>query len=349
MLIKTIDDVCRLARDGFSDWPSEGCVNTTYRNGLLLFNYTHEAQFKKAFEWTPLERLSRGLIIHQPSGKVVARPFDKFWNLGEIDPAPGSQLREVTVKWDGSLGILYFWGERWNVATRGSFDSEQAEWATKRLRHYHTDILDIRNTYLVEIIYPENRVVIDYGQYEGLIMIGMRNTLTGEDYFHDQYIEHAMRAGFPTTDQIVTFSGLEDVWSAAEALSANEEGYVCRFDDGTRLKVKGGAYRTAHKWIAGMTPKAVFDAMVKDQIDDLRPNVPDIYKGLFESYVNDVVADLEELKARIEAIYEQSPRNGSRKDFALWVTEHYKQDAAYLFARHDSRSLLPLLYRERYN
>ncbi len=347
-MIKTIADIQRLVLEGFTDWKSEGLVDVTEKDGLFLFSYSREAQFRNAADWNAFEKMSRGLIIGK-NGIVAARPFDKFFNLGEIELEPGATLEEVTVKWDGSLGILYWW-DRWCVATRGSLDSEQAQWATKELYSGKYDLSGLwkRCTYLVEIVYPENRIVIDYGDTRDLIMIGARNRQTGEDYPFDWYKHDAKSARFNTTKR-VEFNSLDDVWKNAESLPASEEGYVCRFSDGTRLKVKGSAYREAHKWISGVTEKSVFDAMAKGTIDDMRATVPAIYKGLLEKYISDIALDTITLIDQIEDIFASSPHSEDRKTFAMWVMEHHKKEAAYLFARLDNRDLLPLMYRERYN
>ena len=98
---------------------------------LRILNYTEKATYERV--WNPVTLTCRGLIVND-SGKVVARPFRKFFNYGEPS-APALDLDAevvVTDKCDGSLGILYPLGDgRYGVATRGSFTSVQAQHATK--------------------------------------------------------------------------------------------------------------------------------------------------------------------------------------------------------------------------
>ena len=81
----------------------------------------------------------------------------------------------VFEKLDGSLGVVYRepTSRRWSVATRGSFDGEQARWATQRLRSDDrlTPLPREDRTYLLEVIYPANRVVVDYGDREDLVLL----------------------------------------------------------------------------------------------------------------------------------------------------------------------------------
>ena len=50
------------------------------RADLWIYNYTEKATYKRY--WTPLTMACRGLIL-DADRTVVARPFPKFFNLGE--------------------------------------------------------------------------------------------------------------------------------------------------------------------------------------------------------------------------------------------------------------------------
>jgi RNA ligase len=177
--LMNIDDLDREILDGFVR------VRThPHDPDTQIFNYTEKAQYEK--HWNYVTKQCRGLIHRR--GEVLARPFDKFFNLGEHDYdtsdvfAP-DRLVEMTDKMDGSLGILYPWPgdgfkmrHQWAIATRGSFESEQAIHATDVLRNKYPDFKPAPGfTYLFEIVYPENRIVLDYGDQDDLILLGMRN------------------------------------------------------------------------------------------------------------------------------------------------------------------------------
>ena len=93
---------------------------------LRILNYTERAQYERV--WTDVTRQCRGLIV-DGMGRIVARPYAKFFNYGEHDEATLSLDEFVTItdKMDGSLGILYRGTDgQLAIATRGSFASEQA-------------------------------------------------------------------------------------------------------------------------------------------------------------------------------------------------------------------------------
>lgn len=133
--------------------------------GLTIWNYTAKCQFERA--WDEYTRMARGLITDSV-GNIIARPFPKFFNYGETEETKTENLPKdipiVTVKLDGSLGIQYYLGNKLYIATRGSFTSEQAIWATKWMQERFTQNNFVSGyTYLYEIIYPENKIVVDYG------------------------------------------------------------------------------------------------------------------------------------------------------------------------------------------
>jgi len=234
-MIENISQLSKLVRQKFTNWKQYGDVRTVYHDGLVLFNYSQHAQFENRWNW--FERVSRGLILNSENGSVVARPFDKFFNWGERDRTTDAQLREVTEKLDGSLGIGFFHNGTWKVATRGSFTSEQALWATKQLSWHNLGDFPIGYTPLWEIVYPDNRIVVDYGDMQELILLAVRHIESGAYLPYGELEEVAVRHDFllPKIYQLNT----NDCLSLAQNLDASKEGWVLYFADGQRFKIKG--------------------------------------------------------------------------------------------------------------
>lgn len=149
---------------------------------LYIYNYSPKAQYDRL--WNDWTLACRGLIMNALY-EVVARPFHKFFNLEETENLilPDEPF-EVYEKMDGSLGILYWADGKPAIATRGSFTSEQAIVATELLHTKYANSLehlDPTKTYLFEIIYPENRIVIDYGDARKLVLLAVIDTKTGAE------------------------------------------------------------------------------------------------------------------------------------------------------------------------
>src|SRR5690348_3156144 len=149
---------------------------------FVIYNYTEACQYAGA--WTPVTLACRGLIV-DTGGQIVARPFAKFFNHSEshaprFDPAGAVA---VTDKSDGSLGIIYHDRDGLAVATRGSFASDQAVHATEVLRTRYAGFTPPAGlTVLVEIIYPGNRIVVDYQGLDDLVLLGAVDIATGRTY-----------------------------------------------------------------------------------------------------------------------------------------------------------------------
>ncbi len=340
--IASIKDIQSLLVAGFTAWKTLGHVSISERGDLRLFNYTAQAQYEA--RWNYLERVSRGLILNARTGEVVARPFDKFFNWGEGERTTAAPVSVVTEKLDGSLGILYRENGGYRLATRGSFESEQAIWGTEFLQQNH-DLSGFLNdvTLLFEIIYPENRVVVDYEGREDLVLLAVRNRFTGRYYpwATVQNIAHTFGFGLP---QVSQFTAPEQLISASETLTSNSEGWVVEFSDGQRFKFKGEEYRKLHKLISGLSFKNTLAAIVDGTLDELREIVPDEFLGEVNEWVAEIQNTVVETKEQVEDAFAQAPQ-GNRKAFALWVMANHKPLAPHLFARLDERPLEPLIYK----
>ncbi len=141
---------------------------------LWIYNYSPSAVNLKPDEWPEALNDCRGLILTE-DGTIVGRPFRKFWNFepNRDNLIVDGELPVVYEKLDGSLGILCFYqGER-IYATRGSFESDQAKWFQNKLRSSSYPPYEPGLTYCFEIIYPANRIVVDYGDSEEVVLLAV--------------------------------------------------------------------------------------------------------------------------------------------------------------------------------
>lgn len=343
-MIKSIEDIQRLVLEGFSDWQSLGNVTVRNFDGILVFNYNDLAQYEA--RWNEFEIMSRGLLIDAKTGEIVARSFDKFFNWGERGLFTAAPIVSITEKMDGSLGILYRHEGKYRIATRGSLESEQAIWATNFL-NTHFDLSDLENerTLLFEIIYPKNRVVVDYGSREDLVLLAVRNRFTGAYLEYPRVRAIAHRYGFSLPNSEYSQISTDDLIAKMENLSENEEGYVAEFADGQRFKFKSAAYLRLHKLISTISFKNVLAAHETGALNDYLGQIPDEFLGEVKQWIAYIETTMQSEMARLEWLFSQSPRLHSRKDFALWVTAKHKADSKYLFAMLDGKDIKPLIYK----
>lgn len=233
---------------------------------LQILNYSEAAQFDRI--WDGATNVCRGLIV-LAGGSVVARGFNKFHNLNtEYVPEtleanlPQDAPPLVTKKLDGSMGVVHKYAGQWWVATRGSFDSDQARWATAFLRsHYERRGTPPQwpadHTPVCEIIYRANRIVVDY-DFEGLVMLGVIDNATGLEVGRAGLESLAADNGLPVVERF----NKTLAEAAAEDLP-NEEGYVLTYSNGVKVKVKFAEYVRLHRILTGLNPKAVWELLAK--------------------------------------------------------------------------------------
>ncbi len=102
----------------------KGNVYEIQREHLSLFCYTNRCVYNRL--WNDWNILARGLILDLATQQVIATPFPKFFNYGELSQTIPDEPFEVYEKLDGSLGIAYHYQGQWHIATKGAFDSAQA-------------------------------------------------------------------------------------------------------------------------------------------------------------------------------------------------------------------------------
>lgn len=353
-LIFSVESISYLVSNGFRDWDKYGMVNVVYHDGLVLFNYNGECNAKPPMLWNEFEKMSRGLILDAQTGDVVAIPFRKFWNY-EPSQQSSTYVSELTVKMDGSLGIIYHWNNDWHVATRGSFFSDQALWANEFLHNnINLSMMNPRYTYLAEIIYPENRIVVDYHGAEDLVMIGARyNKYPYDDLSYSQYCMLGQSAGFTVVESYEVRS-IADVIAAVSNLEQNSEGFVAKLSDGTRIKFKTDEYFRIHKFVSAFSFKHVVEAVQSGEVGALLELCPDNFKQLLSQYMKDIHSNVENLERElaralnacdsyaVEGTFDSKAYN---KKFAEIALRDYKPYSKFLFMLRDGKDTKDEIYK----
>lgn len=274
---------------------------------LLIWNYTAGCQWEK--HWTPETMMCRGLVTDKV-GNVLARPFPKFFNLDEHQGELPVEPFEVTEKMDGSLGILYQHNGEWAIASRGSFDSPQALRGTEILHRQLGHVgFDPDYTYLFEILYPENRIVVDYGDREELVFLTSIHTETG--------MENSNLGALTGQPHARRYDGIKDFSELAAHAEKGQEGFVIRFTESNlRLKVKMEEYKRLHKLFTGVTPRRIWELLASGQtLDEMIGVVPDEYYAWVRGIESDLRGQFKVIEDECRAAYREFP---TRKETAMY-------------------------------
>jgi RNA ligase len=318
---------------------------------LFIYNYTAGAQGLPIKDWSPALRDCRGLILDL-NGEVVGRPFTKFWNYEQVlDQIPSDLPFTVWEKLDGSLGIVCNYRGSLVVATRGSFESEQAKFAYSWLtangykegdpawlpaEHY---------TYLFEILYPENRIVVDYGEVRELRLLAVMEA-DGKENLKAFEGEN----GFPKVQGYPAGAfirhGNETMLLEPGNFMArpNAEGYVIRWSNGFRAKVKFEEYKRLHRLITQVSTRSIWELLRAGKaLDELVERVPEAFRAWVLATSCKLTGDFNQIAHACILAFKSNGTAMSRKDYAAWAkTQPYSN---VLFALLDGKPTADMIWR----
>jgi putative RNA ligase len=327
-------------------------VNEHPSQPLLILNYTPKAAFEGKWGDGTLD-YCRGLIFNLHTKEIVARPFKKFHNLNTPNmPETMAEnlppyLPEITKKMDGSLGIWYPDGTPHGaIATRGSFTSPQALWATKwwkeksggdqRQSTIHGP-WDGVFTPLFEIIYPDNRIVVDYGGFSGLVCIGGVYLESGRDVGR---LLLASLFGDMLVDTVAISH--KDMLPTLEKFNIpNEEGFVASYDHGRlRVKIKFEDYKRLHRIITGVNPRSLWEMLVEGKNMDTQglPTNFVVWAARWSNYLTD---EFNRIQGEALDLYSERPFRVPGSTDRYWRAEF----ARFVMAETKERAYLkPILF-----
>ena len=327
-------------------------LNKYYEDGLLykqvhpslpltIWNYTEKVQYENL--WDEVTLMCRGLVTDN-NGDIVATPFQKFFNIeeGKFEPTENFEVYE---KMDGSLGIVFWYQGQWVVATRGSFTSDQSIKARELLQKYNTDIMFRHLTFCFEIIYPENRIVLDYGDDEKLVLLGTFNK-DGKELD----VEMWGQWGF---DVVKKYDGINDYKQLKEMVKNDQEGFVVKFSNGDRIKVKGVEYLRLHKIMTNVTTTGIWEYLKNgEDVMELLKDVPDEFYKKIQNYVKELRYGYFQISEdagkkfdyKMYGKYNDQEPITDRKEFAEWVLTQPKHLSGILFRMFDKKDYSEIIW-----
>lgn len=319
-------------------------------SNIRVYAYGRTVQYDPS-HWDRVTELCRGLVVDWNSGEVIARPFRKFFNL-ETSYRPETFKAnlpatepEVTRKMDGSLGILFRYENEVQFATRGSFGSAQARWATKFFAANYRDEFPRGWTPLFEIIYPENRIVLRYDRSE-LVLLAMVNIDTGEEMPHAELSHYSAKCGTPVVE-LLNGKSLDEM---PLENTPNEEGYVLTWhQQGTsplKLKVKFSDYVRIHRMVTGLSLKAMWE-MMRDGItlEQEFGDLPDHFKIWADLHIGRIKSKYSELLDEANIVWDARPVTDDRKELALYFKRFKNPTPSICFARLDGKDATVALWK----
>ncbi len=311
-------------------------VNTHPLHPLSIYTYTRKTQFE--WKWNNATKQCRGLVVDEDRN-VVARPFKKFFELRQLEVLPTGPC-DIYEKMDGSLFIAFNWEGHLITCTKGSFTSEMAEKGRELLTPHLNDhgLMPCGwLTYLFEVIYSGNRVVVDYGGKERLVYLGCIETQTAKDVWEPPSGVEEVQCHFSSwRGNPVELHELEE---------SNKEGFVLHYHSGERVKVKFDEYIRSHKLVAGLTELRIWEHLkeggtVSSMIDKLK--MPDEHFN----WARDIAFEMYEKKHEMMSTVRREYKSGfeTRKDMALYFTQKCTYPKL-MFPYHDGNDMENIFWK----
>jgi RNA ligase len=228
----------------------------------------------------------------------------------------------------------------WHMATRGSFTSEQAIKGmeiAKRLNYDKTCVIGY--TYLFEIIYPENRIVVDYGKEERLVLLGVMDK-RGEEFPYNEI----KGEGWDIVMKYKTWG--EDWETLKREISKDNEGYVIRFSGGMRMKIKGTEYVRLHKILTNFSTKDIWELLRNNEpLEPFLERVPDEFDKWVKAIIMNLRYSFHHIDERAGKLHDgfrygkfnDRDPEPTKKEFAEYVKQFPKELAAVMFKMWDKQ------------
>jgi hypothetical protein len=233
------------------------CCEKHPTQDLYIYGYYGN---RNASYWNDVSIDCRGLILNG-DGYLIERPFPKFWTFRQYLSSSTVLLSEniiqtipdcpfkILEKVDGTMVTLYWIDNEPYFATQRSFSNPKVLIAKEILHEKYAHLLpklDKKCTYVFEALYPETKVLIDYGERRDLVLLSVINKETGENL----PIENR---GFPTCkDYTQEYGHIKRLDELANINLPNQEGFVILYETGLRIKVKFPWYQKVHSLLDDM-------------------------------------------------------------------------------------------------
>lgn len=337
-------------------------VQTLPEYGYKIYNYSKLCTIDHV--WNDVTETCRGIITDKDDN-IIARPFRKFYNYEEIEQKniiPDLPFK-IYDKRDGSLGILY-WTEEGipMIATRGSFTSDQASFATNLLRKILStkkdgfenplnnlmefvtmnrldngfELKNIRYTLLFEIIYPNDRHVVNYGAEESITLLAIIDNETG-----GELPPEILSPIFDVVKEydVKDWKKIRDMYDGD-----NAEGFVVKFENNFRMKLKYEQWFRKNALMVGLSRRKVLEFIVNKDLKGLTSIVNQLNEEN-KIYYKNIVLELEHMYNEMEydAICEYKEFNTDKEAAFYFNTCKHR---AILFALRKGKDYSDIIWKK---
>ena len=228
-----------------------------------------------------MRRECRGLIFDTATGKLISRPYHKFFNVGEraetqyenidwsiphvmLDKLDGSMIRPIPTPEGFRLGTKA--GVTDVAMNVEVFIGDKPEYS----KCINSSIA-CGLTPIFEWVSRKNRIVVYYPE-DNLILTAIRDNRSGNYISYSTLVETAKNYNIPCVKALSLGSNMDENQIDCIRLWDDGEGVVIRFDNGHMVKVKADEYILRHRSKEQInSEKNVIQIILNDSVDDMIP------------------------------------------------------------------------------
>lgn len=303
----------------------------------------------------PIVREARGMVLEKGTWDIVAKGFNRFYNLGE-DPDNFKDFNwsnfSVNEKVDGSLMIVYHYKNEWHLNTSGSFGFGECNssgktwrelfWTTLGVKAEDVVQLEPHLVHVFELCTLYNKVVRYYIK-PTIYLLGLFNQKDGKelapellrDYATHINVRNKINIQLPETYNFKSADEITAFLREKEALDKTYEGVVIRDDKNMRAKVKSATYVAIHHLMDNgniFNPARQVPLVLAGETDELFVTMKEMI-----DQTPDLKARIEQTKAEVDAEW--------KKLLAVWEQHHTIADQkTFALAIKDKTSFTGLLF-----
>jgi RNA ligase len=276
-----------------------------------------------------MRRECRGLIFDTETGKLLSRPYHKFFNVGEREETAINKVNlyephVVLEKLDGSMIRPIPTKEGFRLATKAgvtdvAMNAEVFIADKMNYRDFILEMIDDRKTPIFEWCSRKNRIVVDYPE-DRLILTGIRDNENGSYVPYYKMVSAANYANIPVVKALAGLA-VQDINLFVNQVREwdDGEGIVLRFDNGHMVKVKADEYVLRHKSKDQIgQEKNVLQTILEDSVDDLVPLLTPDDANRLKAFQNAFWASVVDLCIDMDHLFQIGVKKyPDKKDFAV--------------------------------
>jgi RNA ligase len=154
-------------------------------------------------------------------------------------------------------------------------------------------------------------------------------------------------------DVVKKYDGINDYKQLKEMVKNDQEGFVVKFSNGDRVKVKGVEYLRLHKIMTNVTTTGVWEYLKNgEDVMEILKDVPDEFYDKIKTYVQHLKYGYfqisEDAGKKFDYMmygkYNDKEPIEDRKEFAEWVSSQPKHMSGILFRMFDKKDYSEIIW-----